>query len=65
MADPTLPLPRRRRKRLNKRIVSLDGRRLPHPEREARLLTLHSSMRPDLVEAAQILMHRVQALRDR
>ena len=39
MADPSLPPQRRHRKRLSKRIISLDERRLPHPEREARLLT--------------------------
>jgi len=40
MANPGLPPQRRHHKRLSKRIISLDERRLPHLEREARLLTL-------------------------
>ena len=65
MADPSLPLQRRHRKRLSKRIISLDERRLPHPEREARLLTLHSSIQPDLVEAARALIRHAPTLRDK
>jgi len=65
MADSSLPPQRRQHKRLSKRIISLDERRLPHPEREARLLTLQSVIRPDLAETMQAMMRRVQTLRAR